>query len=87
MAGLESLWMLEGAWSLERVIAHVGGDENLLQGRAVFHREGARLIQDESGTLQIGAQRMAAARRYIWAEGEGQLDVFLTICGPFTPWL
>lgn len=76
MAGLGSLWALEGWWSLERAIVHADGRENRLMGNVHFHRDGARLIMDESGALELGAQVVAASRRYIWAEGAAGLDVF-----------
>ncbi|NNE87743.1 MAG: trigger factor [Silicimonas sp.] len=83
MTGLRSLWALEGHWRLSRMIRHGDGSENRLTGNAHFRRSGARLIQDEEGTLVMGNQTMKATRRYIWTAQKGRLDVFFDDMRPF----
>jgi len=83
MVGLSALWALEGRWTLLRDIAHADGSVNHLTGEVHFQRSGARLIQDETGTLVLGDRSLKATRRYIWTEINGRLDVFFDDMRPF----
>ena len=83
MAGITSLWSLEGLWRLSREITHGDGTINRLEGETRFHRAGPRLIQDETGTLVLGNQTMKATRRYVWAASGDRLDVYFDDMRPF----
>jgi hypothetical protein len=83
MSGLTSLWSLEGRWQLVRKIVHADGAVHRLEGEALFHRAGPRLIQDEEGALVLGNQTIKATRRYVWTASEGRLDVFFDDMRPF----
>jgi hypothetical protein len=85
MAGLVSLEALEGRWRLSRVIRDADGSEARLHGVAVFRREGDGFVQEEEGwlTLPGGGAPLRATRRYLWADGEGGLEVRFEDGRPF----
>lgn len=83
--GLTSLAVLEGRWTLARVIRHADGLEDRFDGTATFTRSGPRLIQDEQGTLTPGrgGPTLKAERRYIWTHAEGRFDIAFADMRPF----
>ena len=83
MAGLTSLWDLEGRWSLTRRIQHGDGRVDRMTGWADFHRSGEHLRQDEKGTLEVNQQRLEAEQSYIWTALEDRLEVLFNDHRPF----
>lgn len=83
MAGLTSLWDLEGHWSLSRRIQHSEGRVDRMTGTADFQRSGTQLIQDETGTLEVNKQHLEAKQRYIWTAVEDRFEVLFADHRPF----
>ncbi len=83
MAGLSALWDLEGHWTLQRRITHSDGRVDTLNGTAVFQRSDDRLLQIETGMLQVEDQKLEASQRYIWAVCDTDLQVFFADSRPF----
>ncbi len=85
MSGLVSLAVLEGRWSMTRVIAHDDGRRDEFVGTCVFQRSGKRLVQDEAGVLTPvgGGMAMKATRRYIWSVDGSRVDVAFGDMRPF----
>ena len=80
---LVSLWSLAGQWSLVRKIRHADGRENSLIGNAAFTRSGPRLIQEESGLLQLDDQALEARQRLVWTQDGPLLRVHFADMRPF----
>ena len=78
-----SLWSLAGQWSLDRQIRHADGRENSFIGKAVFTRSGSRLIQEESGLLQLDDQALEARQRLVWKQAGPSLRVHFADMRPF----
>ena len=83
MSGLTSLAALAGDWHLSRRTEHRDGAVNRLEGQCHFTRSGTRLIQDEGGLLEMGAQSFEARQRYIWQADGATLNVFFADMRPF----
>ena len=83
MAGLTSLWELEGRWSLSRRIIHGDGRVDTMEGVVDFVRSDRRLIQNETGMLEVNEHRMEARQSYVWTEAQDQLQVFFADLRPF----
>lgn len=85
MAGLTSLWSLEGRWHLARRIAHASGGEDRFEGVSRFSRSGPNLVQVEEGTLSLAASGvpLKATRRYVWTSAEGRIEVCFDDMRPF----
>jgi hypothetical protein len=72
-ASVRVLADFEGRWQLSRRILHADGPVATLEGRAIWTRAGASLIQSEEGELRMpGLAPLRATRAYRWDEG---LDV------------
>ena len=82
-AGPGSLWALVGVWSLEREIRHGDGRIDRFSGTCKFTRSGPQLLQDEAGWLETAEGRFQGARRYVWKEAKGRLDVHFDDMRPF----
>ena len=68
----KSLWDFEGAWQLDRSIAHRTGQRAMLSGQALLTREGQGLLYHEIGLLHLERQSpVKAERRYLWRPGHG----------------
>ena len=74
---------LQGDWRLRREVRHASGQVDKLLGICRFTRSGLRLIQEERGTLETAQGRFEATRRYVWAETDGELQVFFEDMRPF----
>ncbi|NNE80311.1 MAG: trigger factor [Silicimonas sp.] len=83
MAGLSSLWALNGEWHLSRRIVHGDGSTATLEGKAVFARSGPRLIQDETGILTLDGSELEATQRYVWERAGPLLQVYFSDMRPF----
>lgn len=85
MAGLTSLGPLNGRWILTRRILHADGTENRFEGIATFTPSGRQMTCDEEGLLSglPGTGAIRATRRYIWIEGNGQIEVLFHDMRPF----
>lgn len=62
---------------------HGDGRTDRLEGTAHFHRSGPKLVQDETGILTVGQQKMEAKQRYIWEAAGSQLNVYFADLRPF----
>lgn len=82
-AGPTSLWSLVGVWSLEREIRHGDGRNDRFVGECKFTRSGPQLLHDETGWLETAEGRFQGARRYVWKEAKGRLDVHFADMRPF----
>ncbi len=82
-AEFASLWSLAGQWTLARQIRHADGRKNSLTGKAVFIRSDSRLIQDESGVLQLDDLALEARRRLVWMQDGSLLRVHFADMRPF----
>ncbi len=78
-----TLWSFAGDWALTREVRHRGGGVDRMTGICSFRKSGAQLIQQETGWLETAGGRFQATRTYIWAEANGQLDVFFDDMRPF----
>ena len=85
MAGLTSLALLEGVWTLDRRIRHDDGQEDVFEGEATFTRSGPRLVQEEAGWLRParGGEPLRATRRYIWSREGDRIDIAFADMRPF----
>jgi len=83
MAGLSSLWALEGRWLLTRKITHSTNVQNHFTGEAHFDRSGPRLIQTETGQLSVADQSLEAKQRYFWEAKGRLLNVYFSDLRPF----
>ena len=81
--GLRSLWALEGLWALTRDVHHADGRIDRLTGKTMFRRSGPKLVQDETGILSVGDQKLEAKQRYIWEAAGSQLNVYFADLRPF----
>ena len=78
-----SLGALEGTWRIGRDILHADGTRARFDGEARFTRSESRLIQDETGRLDLGGQSFAASRRYVWQESGETIEVLFDDMRPF----
>lgn len=84
MAGLTGLADLTGVWRLERRIVHSDGQEHSFSGEARFTWSGPRLIEDQTGTLDMGTgQPLVATRRYVWTAEGRRIEVLFDDMRPF----
>ena len=82
--GLPSLSALAGRWSLRREITHEDGATHHFMGSAVFTWSGPRLIEEQTGTLDIGtATPLKASRRYVWTREGSRIEVLFDDMRPF----
>ncbi len=82
--GLASLSSLAGDWALERAIRHDDGAEHKFIGHARFQWSGPRLIEDQTGQLDIGTGApLVATRRYVWTGEAGRIEVLFDDMRPF----
>ncbi len=82
--GLASLSALAGDWRLTREIRHDDGSCHRFEGTACFQWSGPRLIEDQTGTLDIGtATPLVATRRYVWTAEAGRIEVLFDDMRPF----
>ncbi len=83
-AGLTSLSSLSGRWRLARKITHDDGTAHGFEGESVFSWSGPRLIEDQSGLLDIGSGApLIATRRYVWTAEAGRIEVLFDDMRPF----
>lgn len=67
----------EGLWRLERRIADALGPDASFSGTACFTPDGAGLILDEAGRLELAGQGgFQAERRYLWRPDGAWIAVF-----------
>jgi len=85
VSGLASLASLEGVWSLDRIVRHSDGREDVFSGTSTFLRSGPRLVQNEDGMLTPAGSRtpLKATRTYIWTQNDNQIDVMFDDMRPF----
>ncbi len=82
--GLSSLSALAGEWHLSREIRHDDGALHTFEGKATFGWSGPRLIEDQSGRLDIGTDApLVASRRYVWTSEDGRIEVLFEDMRPF----
>ena len=63
---------------------HDDGSEQTFRGCSVFQWSGPRLIEDQTGELNIGTDRpLVASRRYVWTTEEGRIEVLFDDMRPF----
>lgn len=61
----------EGAWVLEKRIAHGNGQKAAFRGSARFIPDGTGLRYEERGLIRMGTARpVSAQRNYLWREAE-----------------
>ena len=83
-AGLPSLSALAGQWSLTRTIDHADGATHRFSGQSTFAWSGPRLIETQSGHLDMGAgPALKATRRYVWTAESGRIEVLFDDMRPF----
>lgn len=83
-SGLPSLSALAGRWSLLRDITHDDGARHHFDGEAMFSWSGPRLIEMQTGTLDIGTQvPLKASRRYVWTNEGRRIEVLFDDMRPF----
>ena len=85
MPGLTALADLTGRWHLSRVITHDDGRIDRFEGEARFAWSGPRLIEDQTGTLDMGggARPLVGTRRYVWQAEKGRIEVLFDDMRPF----
>ncbi len=60
----------EGAWRFDRRVTEAGGRVTHVAGRAVWRRDGAGLVCEEAGEMQLpGHAPMRVTRRTLWGPG------------------
>ena len=60
----------EGAWQLTRRVTEAGGRVTEVTGRAVWRRQGAGLVCEETGEMRVpGHAPMQVVRRMLWGPG------------------
>lgn len=73
-----------GVWQLDRDIVDANGGMSRFSGKAVFTPDGAGLLYEETGILEIpGVSPMQATRRYLWRESAGRIMVAFEDGRPF----
>ena len=84
MAGLNGLADLAGVWRLDRRILHEDGQTHAFSGTAMFSWSGPRLIEDQTGHLDIGSgPPLVATRRYVWTAEARRIEVLFDDMRPF----